>query len=934
MSVPRPLFRFLLCLLPGLAAVAANLPPETTEALPALTLARGATGTPIPLASHFRDPDVPGSAVRITVRLGAETRVIDLALFDAQAPLTVANFLAYVADGRYAANFFHRSVPGFIIQNGGFRFLNDTTFDYVQTYAPVANEPGISNTRGTVAMAKLGGDPDSATNQWFINLADNSANLDAQNGGFTVFGRVLGDGMAVADAIAAFPRYNASSYASAWTDLPLTTNVLARTNFIETNAAKIAPLVFTAVSDDPALVSATVVDGVLTLSAAPDRSGETTLRIAATDLEGAILETSFLVTVPRLAQTIEFAAIPDREYGSAPLTLVSTASSGLPVAIEVLSGPASLVDGRLTANDVGTVQIRVSQAGDADYLAAEPVVRSFAVTPAVQATIQLGQLAQTYDASPCVPSVTTSPAGLNYVLTYDGTTEVPISAGTYAVVATIADPRALGSPSSAGILTVARQPLTVSARGSMLQGGTPEPEWFTIPEQNIVYFVQNPSLNTPATSASAPGNYPITFAPQDDPNYELTFLPGVFTVLPLKAAYEATLGLEGFVHLDIAGNGKSFTGRLELAREAKSIPLRGSLTRWPDGSALYTELEIILDPTASRRRYLLMVDIAIEPRVTLSVYPDGANQPLRTEAIPRRIVPVPTALAQGWAGAYTLSMENNLGYVSGRPAGQGQAAAKISTKGALTLAGRLGDGKKFTASAACDTAHAYHLFVRPYGQRAQSYLFGRLAPQSHPDLPDRRYLNAEDMKDYLLWAKAAGPDTNYRDGIGQTILVVALDPWLPPAAAKKATKTAPAQPAVSLAARLRLAPEASSGAAPFGLDYLPATDAPFTAAQLEGLPASLLLAANGKPILPKPNPAKLALSVNPATGAFSGSFVLSDQVKPLPAKPATRTVSFFGTLRQTPVQSGDPVIGTGVFLLPGLTKNAPQSSGEIRFTIP
>ena len=92
--------------------------------------------------------------------------------------------------GSYANSIFHRSVANFVIQGGGFRITSPTNIDSIPSDPPVVNEYKVSNTRGTIAMAKLGGDPNSATNQWFFNLRDeNATNLDFQNGGFTVSAR-------------------------------------------------------------------------------------------------------------------------------------------------------------------------------------------------------------------------------------------------------------------------------------------------------------------------------------------------------------------------------------------------------------------------------------------------------------------------------------------------------------------------------------------------------------------------------------------------------------------------------------------------------------------------------------------------------------------------------------------------------------------------
>ncbi len=183
---------------------------------------------------------LPAAAHATTVRLMTTLGAIDIVLHDAAAPQTVANFLAYVNGGAYRNSFIHRSVPGFVIQGGGFVW-DDATSNVVAVpaKAPVVNEfsSSRSNLRGTIAMAKLGGNPNSATSQWFINLADNSANLDGQNGGFTVFGEVTAGSMAVADAIAALQRVNAGSPFDSLPIIGTIGGVIQKSNLVIVSAA-------------------------------------------------------------------------------------------------------------------------------------------------------------------------------------------------------------------------------------------------------------------------------------------------------------------------------------------------------------------------------------------------------------------------------------------------------------------------------------------------------------------------------------------------------------------------------------------------------------------------------------------------------------------------------------------------------------------------
>ena len=157
------------------------------------------------------------SSKAVVVTMETSLGNIDIELFD-DTPITRDNFLSYIESGAYNDSFFHRSVPGFIVQGGGFKFESgNNSPTQIEQNDPIVNEFGRLNVRGTIAMAKLGGDPDSATNQWFFNLNDNN-NLDTQNGGFTVFGQVLGNGMDVVDDIAALGTYD---FGGAFGDLPL-----------------------------------------------------------------------------------------------------------------------------------------------------------------------------------------------------------------------------------------------------------------------------------------------------------------------------------------------------------------------------------------------------------------------------------------------------------------------------------------------------------------------------------------------------------------------------------------------------------------------------------------------------------------------------------------------------------------------------------------
>lgn len=254
----------------------------------------GTTSAAVDLTAAFSDPDITVS------RLATPQGNVDVALYVKDAPLSAANFLNYVTSGRYDNTIFHRYEPGFVLQGGSVKADGGE----VEAFGSVRNEfsASRSNVAGTVAFAKLpsfqdlngngqkdageldipGGGPDSATAGFFFNLGNNAANLDQQNGGFTVFGRVLGNGMTVVENLAALP---------------------FQQRLIST-ATVIDDLTFTASSSNPALVTPQVSGKNLALVYGAG-AGTADITVTATDVNGQAVSDTFRAGVGQLDVEID-----------------------------------------------------------------------------------------------------------------------------------------------------------------------------------------------------------------------------------------------------------------------------------------------------------------------------------------------------------------------------------------------------------------------------------------------------------------------------------------------------------------------------------------------------------------------------------------------------------------------------------------------------
>jgi len=271
----------------------------------------------INLAGLFSDVDTTNSEVQFDVVNGGVPGTYNMTLFDTTAPQTVANFLDYVDAGLYTNALFTRNAPGFVLQGGGAKISNNgQTVSLTTVLPPVPNEfTGVSNLKYTVSMALSGGNPNSGTNQFFINTGNN-AGLDSQN--FTVFGKIEdADSRGVIDVLAATPTLNINGTATAAANpsvlldnLPLSKysgtaatfpTGATRNNYMVINGITITRnterLSYTASSSNTSLVTTTVQGSHLTLNYVPGQTGTSTIALTARDKFGITSTQTFDVTV-------------------------------------------------------------------------------------------------------------------------------------------------------------------------------------------------------------------------------------------------------------------------------------------------------------------------------------------------------------------------------------------------------------------------------------------------------------------------------------------------------------------------------------------------------------------------------------------------------------------------------------------------------------
>ncbi len=311
---------------------------DLVNSIPAQTVSDSFSPVEIRVADRFRVTDVVGTVVKVETNVSPTAGHFLVELFDTAAaapvrttPAAAQHFLSFVDDGSYNGTIIQQADRGQTIQGGGFKAPTAILGQPGGVPASLPNrgtpsaEPGNPNQRGTVVLAAATPGSGGGSGQWVVNMAENAA----RDGQATVFGRVLGTGMQVVDAMANSRVQDASAYYGNpdltgvhFRDVP-TDGVLRPADFVTiermTRAAPADLLSFSVTTSDPNLVRAEVRDGsvVLTRSGSATGTATVTVRASAAFDPGDFRDHSFQVTVPQLApQTIESAGTVTLIVGS------------------------------------------------------------------------------------------------------------------------------------------------------------------------------------------------------------------------------------------------------------------------------------------------------------------------------------------------------------------------------------------------------------------------------------------------------------------------------------------------------------------------------------------------------------------------------------------------------------------------------------------
>ena len=312
----RPFCSGLIVIFCGTATAlqAQSLLPTLAQPLPAVALAPGGPAVTIDLRNHFVVSGVVGTKfARFETVLGR----FAIELRADVAPRHVANFLGYANSGAYTNSFIHRaavlSPPGIsIVQGGGYR-VEGSNVVTIPKLAPVPLEYNLANQRGTLAAARTS-DINSATSEWFFNVRDNTTVLgQANGGGYTVFGRVLGTGMTVVDAIAAVPVTN--DFPVPYNEIPLRNYVAGSRTLGEANLIILPTITeatlfptgggpsvveLSAENSAPATVDTVLSGSTLTITPV-GTGGSANITVRAVDVNGNAAQGTFTVSVAATA---------------------------------------------------------------------------------------------------------------------------------------------------------------------------------------------------------------------------------------------------------------------------------------------------------------------------------------------------------------------------------------------------------------------------------------------------------------------------------------------------------------------------------------------------------------------------------------------------------------------------------------------------------